>query len=369
MLGTIALYAGGILLDSGWVRVLGSGHPRLGGGLREWNATLGGDVLDPPLDQALIVAYDAVGGFYAINGGAWPTAPGTMHYFAPDSFAWESLDIGHGDFIASAFSENLDQFYESWRWPGWEAEVGALGRDQVISIWPPLGLKGADASSSPVEGRSRRAVPAREHWSFMNDIGRQMDDLPDGASVRLELNRKTLEGPTPEEEPGLRADGWDPRAGYEVVARRAVQEMEQVERFNDDPGWRGERIRDVVAAREVIIEIDRMLYEGLDARGVGLDDVFSEDAVDATRRAFDSMPSFDVSVTLKAAYHRNPAHTWRPNHIHDIDALASTVPYCDIVVTDKEAASHLDRTGLADRFDTTVLSRIEDLAPLLDPAA
>lgn len=189
------------------------------------------------------------------------------------------------------------------------------------------------------------------------------------AWAELELNRKTLEGPTPEEEPGLRADGWDPRAGYEVVARRAVQEMEQVERFNDDPGWRGERIRDVVAAREVIIEINRMLYEGLDARGAGLDDVFSEDDIDATRRAFDSMPSFDVSVTLKAAYHRNPAHTWKPNHIHDIDALASTVPYCDIVLTDKEAASHLDRTGLADRFETTVLSRIEDLAPLLDPAA
>lgn len=113
MLGTIALYAGGNLLDSGWVRVLGSGHPRLGGGLREWNATLGGDALDPPLDPALIVAYDAVGGFFAINGGAWRTAPGTMHYFAPDSFAWESLDIGHGDFIAWAFSENLDQFCES----------------------------------------------------------------------------------------------------------------------------------------------------------------------------------------------------------------------------------------------------------------
>lgn len=187
MLGTIALYAGGILLGSGWVRVLGSGHPRLGGGLREWNATLGGDALDSPLDQALIVAYDAVGGFFAINGGAWPTAPGTMHYFASDSFAWESLDIGHGDFIVWAFSENLDQFYESRRWPGWEAEVGALGRDQVISIWPPLGLKGANESSSPVVERSRLAVPAREHWSFMHDIGRQIAHLPDGASFEFQV--------------------------------------------------------------------------------------------------------------------------------------------------------------------------------------
>jgi hypothetical protein len=182
------------------------------------------------------------------------------------------------------------------------------------------------------------------------------------ALAELELNRKTLEGPTSEEEPALRADGWNPRAGYEVAALRAAQEMEQVERFNDDPGWRGERIRDVIAAREVIIEINRTLYEGLSRRGASLDDVFSEDDIDATRGALDSMPSFDVSVSLKAAYHQNPAHRWKPNHIMDIDALASTVPYCDIVVTDREAASHLDRTGLADRLETTVLSRVEDVA-------
>lgn len=102
-----------------------------------------------------------------------------------------------------------------------------------------------------------------------------------------------------------------------------------------------------------------MLWEGASARGATLDDVLTD--LDATRRAFDSMPSFDVSVSLKTAYHRNPAHRWKPNHVLDIDALASTVPYCDIVVTDKEAASHVIRTGLADRLETTVLSSLADL--------
>jgi hypothetical protein len=206
------------------------------------------------------------------------------------------------------------------------------------------------------------------------DTGEDVTDdaalaYPDGAQAfynrmaqaELHLNRKTLDGPTPEEEPGLRAEGWNPAAGYEVAARRAVQELEQVDRLNEDPTWRGERLRDVIAAREVAIEINRMFYEGLASRGVTVDDVLSEDDIDRTRRFFDSMPSFDVSVTLKAAYHRNPAHTWKPNDIHDIDALASTVPYCDIVVTDKEAASHLIQTGLADRFGTIVLARLDDL--------
>jgi hypothetical protein len=185
------------------------------------------------------------------------------------------------------------------------------------------------------------------------------------AWAELELNRKTLDVPTPEEEPGLRADGWNPRAGYEVAALRAVQEMEQVERFNKDPGWRGERIRDVVAAREWIIEIDRMLYDGLAARRATIDDLLSEGDLEKTRQVFNSMPSFDVSVSMKAAYHRNPAHTWKPNHIQDIDALASTVPYCDVVVTDKEAASHLAQTGVADRMQTLILARVIDLVDVL----
>lgn len=72
-----------------------------------------------------------------------------------------------------------------------------------------------------------------------------------------------------------------------------------------------------------------------------------------------------VAVTMKSEYHRDPGHVWRPNDIADIDALGSTLPYCDIVVTDKAAASHAQRTGLADGLGTTVLSRLTDLPPLL----
>lgn len=111
-----------------------------------------------------------------------------------------------------------------------------------------------------------------------------------------------------------------------------------------------------------------MLHDGLADRRASLDDVLEENDIEKTRRFFNSMPSFDVFVSMKTAFHRNPAHRWKPNHIHDIDALASAVPYCDIVVTDKEAASHLTQTGVAGRLQTTVLSRVEDLESLLDPA-
>jgi hypothetical protein len=183
------------------------------------------------------------------------------------------------------------------------------------------------------------------------------------AEAELELNRRVLEGPPPNKESDLRKLGWDPRGQFEVAERRATQEIEQVGRFDQDPGWRRGRIRDVVAAREVFIEINEALFRGLSERGVTLEAVFPHP--DDTHRAFDSMPSFDVAVTLKTEYHRDPLHRWTQNDIHDIDAMGSTLPYCDIVVTDKAVASHVERTELARRLDTIVLWRLADLLQLL----
>ena len=183
------------------------------------------------------------------------------------------------------------------------------------------------------------------------------------ADAELQLIRSVLAGPSPDEEPELRAHGWRPGDSEGIGAKRAQQEIEQAERFDTKPNGRRGRIRDVVAAREILIELNDTFHESMRDRGAVLLDVFPEPAV--TRTVFDAMPSFDVAVSLKASYHSNPMHRWTANDIHDIDALGSTVPYCDIVVTDKAAASHLRRTGVAERLDTTVLSSLDDLASTL----
>ncbi len=181
--------------------------------------------------------------------------------------------------------------------------------------------------------------------------------------AELELNRRVIAGPAPDEEPELRKVGWDPTGAFEVAERRAAQEIEQVRRFDQDPRWRRGRIRDVVAAREVLIEINEVLSRGLSERGTTLEAIFPR--LEDTRLAFDSMPSFDVAVTLKTAYHRDHVHRWTPNDIHDIDAMGSTLPYCNIVVTDKAVASHANRTNLAERLDTIVLWRLSELPQYL----
>jgi len=180
------------------------------------------------------------------------------------------------------------------------------------------------------------------------------------SGAELELQRRTLDGPASrEEEEALREYGWAPAGAMTIAGNRARQEIEQVGRFNSDPRWRAGRIRDVVAAREVLIEINEMLFRGLAERDATIRDVFDSPSV--TRSHLDLMPSFDVAVTMKTEYHRDSRHRWSANDIHDIDALASTLPYCDIVVTDKAVASTANRTGLAERLSTAVLARLDDL--------
>ena len=183
------------------------------------------------------------------------------------------------------------------------------------------------------------------------------------AAAELELQRATLDGPEPDQEDRMRQLGWNPRAAIEVAEKRAEQEINQVARFDADPSWRRGRLRDVVAAREIAIEILDPLSEGLARRHATLEGLFP--APEDARAAFDSMPSFDVAASLKTSLHRDPHHRWRPNHIHDIDALGSTLPYCDIVVTDTEMADHVRRSDLPERLGTAILSQLNDLAELL----
>jgi len=181
-MGAIALRTGGLLVDDGWLRILGAPSLVIGDGIGEWNASLGGTPLDPPLDGALVVAYDALGGFFAINGGRWDANPGTAHYLAPDTYGWEPLGFGYSDFVAWAMSSQLATFYDGMRWDGWRRELAGCGPDHAISVYPPLGFE-----DIAIGERSRRPVPARELWTVHHDLGRQLQGLPSGATVTLEL--------------------------------------------------------------------------------------------------------------------------------------------------------------------------------------
>jgi hypothetical protein len=164
-LGALAHETGGLLVDHGWLRVFGSGHPKLTRTLGGWNAQLG-----IPLEQLLIVADDAVGGVFAINGGALGPTRGSVYYFAPDTLRWENLELGHAAFVQWVIEHDLTTFYQHLRWPGWESDVSALGGDQALSLYPPPW----SAEGKDVAKVARGVVPAAELWLLQMEMVAQL---------------------------------------------------------------------------------------------------------------------------------------------------------------------------------------------------
>jgi hypothetical protein len=168
-MGAIALETGGLLIDHGWVRVLGGGTLRLPRAIHEWNGiSAGRGALRLP--GAVLVADDAVGGFFAINGGGIPGARGHVFYFSPTTLEWEDIAPSYSDWLVRMLDGDLKKFYEGMRWPGWEKEVATLAGDRAFSIYPFL-----FAAGPAVAKRSRRAVPIEELWRlYVEDLPKQI---------------------------------------------------------------------------------------------------------------------------------------------------------------------------------------------------
>ena len=164
-LGALLYETGGLLVDGGWLRLLGSGSPLLSRSLTEWNR-------DKPAG-CLLVADDVIGGFYALNTGAFgPDSLGKVYYFAPESLEWQALDKTYSTFLLFCFSDALADFYADVRWPGWQQDVRALTGDQGFMFFPFLFLR----EGKNVATNKRDAVPIAQLWDFGQDMQQQLDD-------------------------------------------------------------------------------------------------------------------------------------------------------------------------------------------------
>jgi len=173
-MGALAFHTGGLLVDHGWLRVLGAGCARLPRALDAWNA-LGQS--SPRHHAGLLVADDAAGGFFA-----WYSEPRTIHYLAPDTLEWVDLELGYSEWLGAMLSEGLEKFYATLRWPGWQDEVGKLDGTQAMSFYPFLWAKGA-----PIGERSRRPVSVEELWSLSLHMAAELAKVPDGGKVEIKI--------------------------------------------------------------------------------------------------------------------------------------------------------------------------------------
>lgn len=170
-MGAICHEAGGILVDNGWLRILGAGCPRLPRALMAWNE---GRVplSDDGRPLVLLVADDVIGGFFALNGGGLSQVePGQVAYLAPDTLNWESLGLNYSQFLCWSWSGQMEGFYGDQRWPGWQEEIATLGGDQSIFIYPFMWAEGP-----PIGERHRRVVPIAESWAMAQDLRKKINE-------------------------------------------------------------------------------------------------------------------------------------------------------------------------------------------------
>lgn len=153
-LGAVTFDTGGILVDHGWLRILGACSQKLPRNIADWNAERS--------SQFLLVADDVVGGFFALNGGGLGKNLGKMYYLPPHSLEWEEFECGYTKFLKWTLGESscLETFYKDFRWDGWEEEIQQLDGSECFMFCPFLWTKEGSVSKS-----RRSVIPVKEAWA------------------------------------------------------------------------------------------------------------------------------------------------------------------------------------------------------------
>ncbi|MES2703764.1 MAG: DUF2625 domain-containing protein [Bacteroidota bacterium] len=168
-LGAIVYNTGGILVDDGWIRIMGSGNAKLHRTVSDWNIGKAYSKIGE-VPRCLHVADDAAGGYFLINYGKFGKDTFKMYYFSPDNLQFEPLDIYYNDFLNMCFTGDLEDFYSSMRWNGWRKEVRDLKGDMVYTFYPFLFTK----EGKDINKNSRKAIPVEEQYGLSMDILKQI---------------------------------------------------------------------------------------------------------------------------------------------------------------------------------------------------
>lgn len=165
LMGAVIYKTGGLLINDGLIRILGAGCASFKRSLPAWNK---GKTFQQYGESApyLLVADDAVGGFYAINGGYLGNDAGNMYYFAPDTFSWEPMGVEYSQFLLFCFENDLNDFYSNIRWENWENDIKQLNPDYAYSFYPFLCTKEAQNRENVL----KKVLPIDEVYKINMDM-------------------------------------------------------------------------------------------------------------------------------------------------------------------------------------------------------
>lgn len=165
-MGAIASHCGGLLADNGWFRLFGGGADRL----PSLAAANGLPARTTSAAGSLLVGWDALGGRFAVDGGALQAAPGEVCYFGPDTLAWDGLGCGYSTFVQTLLAGGWAEAFSALRWRGWQRDVAGLAPDQGLSLYPPpFTAEGQDMAAV-----SHSVVPIAELTGYYDEVANQL---------------------------------------------------------------------------------------------------------------------------------------------------------------------------------------------------
>lgn len=168
-MGAVIYETGGIIIEDGIIRILGSGNSKLNRGMMEWNRDK--SFINSETPKFLLIADDVFGGFFAINGGLFsPDYLGKVFYLAPDTLKWENLDLSYSDFLLFCFSKEINEFYSDFKWKTFDKDFAKNDFDKSFSFYPYLFTEEGKEINKVI----KKLVPISELWIVYNDIQNQL---------------------------------------------------------------------------------------------------------------------------------------------------------------------------------------------------
>jgi len=228
--------------------------------------------------------------------------------------------------------------------------------------------------------REPQVIGLGVHWAFAGvqafiqliDPNGRVIRSANGAWLR-HLNQHAeaalLAGPAPDELPQLLERGYVmPQELERREGSRVDYEAWLVHALAEKPKDVSE-LRPLVMAREVWHEYSQLLGELFKEYRVSLETIAGGNTGKASRAkavAFtEKVPTARISAELKVEVFRNKTRRWSWNMLRDVDALSLAVPYCHLVVADRDATALLRRTGADERHQTVVTASLDEVSERL----
>lgn len=158
-------------------------------------------------------------------------------------------------------------------------------------------------------------------------------------------------------------EGIDPVGQHAEMRERHAQEERELGEMIRSLGFRGERFRDAWTAR-MLAELNRPIVESMLRAGLSPEN-FMELGKEGMSTFLHDLPVASAVFEIRYRRHRNPALRWTANDLNDMHSLATATVHCDVVVTERHAASIIRDARLDERHSTTVLTDLAALAEVL----